>query len=355
MERIGFIDIAKESRLYIIEKKAGNLELRDTKHFSCTKDYDISIPELPGNIDEFYLSLPVAALNFRLMELPFSDKEKILSVLPYELDGIIFNKVGMGGFILDGIILESNGGKSRVLAIYIEKAVLNKIIEKLKTFNIDPMVVTSIELNRIVREFQPEKLLNPVDVSLDERVSTAVEELKASTINLRQGELSYTKDAERIRRSLRWTAFLGIAVAVLFLLSIALKLVSARKEISTIQGDMRKVYSEIFPGDKNISVGIYQFKSWMKEVKGKEGFLIGISPLDVLLNLSNINRGSVTFNEITIDKERVILRGEAAAFGDVQHIKDALSDILSEVNITDSKTSVQNRVLFTITAKEKKG
>ncbi len=362
MERIGFIDITKEPKLYIIERKAGNFEIKETKQFSCTKDYDISISGLPDDIDEFYVSLPVTALNFRLMELPFSDKGKMLSVLPFELEGIIFNppsppfsKGGMGGFVLDGIILGGNEGKSRVLAVYIEKTVLSKIIEKLKAFNIDPRVVTSIELNKAVKDFHPEKLLDSVDMSQGERVKTAIEEIRHSLINLRRGELSYTKDAERTKKSLRWTAILGIAAVVLFLSSITLKIVSARKETTAIQGDMRKIYSEIFPGDKLITAGLYQFKSRMKELKDKEGQLVGISPLSLLLNLSNINKGSVTFDEITIDKERVMLRGEAAVFGDIQQIKDALSNVLNEVNISDSKTSAQGRVLFTITAREKKG
>jgi len=352
MERIGLIDISIEPRLYIAEKKGDSVELKDTRSFSCTKDYEFSIPELPEGIDEFYLGLPLSVLNFRIVELPFSDREKILSVLPFELDSIILN--GVNSVILDGIILESSEGKSSVLAVYVEKAVLKKIIGRLKTFNIDPRIVTSVELNKIVKDFNPGKLLSQIDMTPEERVNTVIGEIKNNTINLRRGELSYTKSAEDVKRSLRLTATLGIIALVFFISSITLKIISIKKETSAVQEGIKRIYSEVFPEDKKATAGVYQFKARMKELKDKEEHLIGISPLNFLLNLSNINRGGITFNEITMDRGRVIFRGEAASFSDVQKVKEDLSRVLNEVNVSDSKSSAQGKVLFTITAKEKK-
>lgn len=350
--RIGFIDIAEKSGLYIFEKRSGNLEHKDTIPISCTSDYDISIPEIQAGIDEFYLSLPVSALSFRILELPFADKEKILSVLPFELENIILK--GAQGVVIDGIILGSNNGKNMVLAVYEEKAFISKIIGRLKTFNIDPRVITSIELRRLVKEFNPEKLLNPVDIKPEERIGVAVEEIKNSLINLRRGELSYTGDTEKVKSSLRLTAALGITVLILLALMFALKIFSVRKEISSMQAELNKVYSGIFPGDNNTIPSLYQFKSKIKELKGQEESMFGISPLKLLLDLSDVERGSAAFSEIAADKGRITLRGDAAALGDLQKIKDELGKILNEVNISDSKTSAQGRVIFTITAKEKR-
>ena len=353
MGKTGFIDITAEPKLYIFEKRAGKYGLLDTKNFSCSKDYDFSFSVLPDDIGEFYLSLPLHALNFRLIELPFSDREKILSVLPFELDGFILN--GADSVILDGIILGTNEGKSRVLAVYLGKSVLDKIIKRLGAFNIDPKVVTSVELRHIMNGFNPERLLNPVDMSPEERISAVTAEIGNNLTDFRRGEFSYTKDTEKIKKYLRLTAILGIAAVSLFALSVTLKAISARNEISAIQGDMRKIYSEVFPEDKKITAELYQFKSRMKELKDKEAYLVGVSPLQLLHNISGLNRGSVVLNEIVIDKERVILRGDAASFAEIQQMKEALGAAMNEVSISDSKTSSQGRVIFTITAREKKG
>ena len=63
MGKTGFIDITAEPKLYIFEKRAGKYGLLDTKNFSCSKDYDFSFSVLPDDIGEFYLSLPLHALN----------------------------------------------------------------------------------------------------------------------------------------------------------------------------------------------------------------------------------------------------------------------------------------------------
>ncbi len=352
MGRIGFIDITSEPCIYIIEKGAGKFENKETMPFDLSTDYHVSMPETPLDIDEFYLSLPLSLLNFRLVEMPFSEKEKILSVLPLELDSIILG--GASSVIFDGIVLGNADGKSNVLAVYAEKTALNKIIEGLRPLNIDPRVVTSLELAGAVKEFSPERLLNPVEMNREARIIAAMGEINNSTINLRRGELSYTKDEERLKKSLKWTAILGAAAILLFLLSAVLRIASAKKEIAAIGDDMGKIYSEIFPAEKKTSASLYMFRSRVKELKDKEGLLIGISPLEVLLGLSAVNKGNITFNEISLEKGRAVLKGEAASFSDVQQIRDALSKIMDEVNVSDSKTSVQGRILFSITAKDKK-
>ncbi|MBI4689804.1 MAG: hypothetical protein HY754_06015, partial [Nitrospirae bacterium] len=245
----------------------------------------------------------------------------------------------------------------------IEKAVLSKIIEGFKRFGIDPRVVTSIELNHMIRDFNPEKLLDPIDMKHEERIDASIKELKANTFNLRRGEFSYTKDTERIKRSLRATAVLGILTLFLVALFFVLKITSAREDIFTQQREMNKIYSDIFPvapgdsprgDDKKTVPNLYQLKARIKEMKDKRERLIGYSPLNLLLDISGVERGTVVFNEIVMDKGSVTLRGEAGSFNDIQKIKEDLTRILSDVNISDSKTSAQGRVLFTIAAQEKK-
>lgn len=349
---IGFIDISEQSNLYVIEGTGGNFRVKNVTPFDCTKDYDIYVSVIPEDITEFYLSLPLSALNFRILELPFSDKKKILDVLPLELDNIILG--GAESVIVDAVILESSEGRSRILAVYIDKALLNKIIAKLKASNIDPKIVTSIELTAILKDFSLEKLLKPVNFAPEERINMIFCELDKNLINLRRGEFSYTKDTDALKKSLKFTGILSVTCLSILLALFLLKMISHERQISEIQNEMKKIYSQIFPEDKKMTAMSYQLKARMKELRDKEKNFTGVSFLDFLSAISEINRGSVTFDVINMDRERVLLKGEAATLSDVQQIKDALSGILSEVKISDSKTSAHGKVLFSITAKERR-
>jgi len=351
MERIGFIDITRDPKLYVVEKRRGRLELKDVKGLIYTGDYEISIPDPLDDIVEFYLSLPVSELNLRLMELPFSEKEKIIDVIPFELEGIILNDVK--GIIFDAIILKRDE-RSTVLVVYKEKTILSRIIERLRISGIDPKVITSIELRHLLKDFHPESLLSPFEINEEERIGLAINELEDGTINLRRGELSYTKDIERTKRSLRWAAIFGILIIVFFVSSVVLKIVVAKKETSALFNDINNVYSEVFPQEKEAIPTLYRLKSHLNELREKERNLIGISPLNFLLELSRIPRGGITFNEITMDRGKIILKGEAGSFTDIQQMRDTLGGILTDIDISDSKALTGGKVSFTITAMEKK-
>jgi type II secretory pathway component PulL len=297
------------------------------------------------------LSLPLSSLNFRVIDLPFPDKNKIREILPFELDNMILG--GSDRVVFDSVIVGTSGNKYQVLAVYIEKAVIKQILEKLKSFNIDPEVITSIELRNILKDFSLEKVLAPAVVDDQNRMSLSVEELKAPTINLRRDEVSFTRDIERTKKSLRVTAILLTLLALVLSADLLLKIVYTRYEIASLKKDIRKVYQEVFPGEKNIINELYQLKAHMKELKDREEFIIGVDPLNLLLDLSGIDKQGVVFDEITADRGRISLKGEAKSLSYIQEVKTGLERIFSDVDISDTKSSAEGKMLFTITAKEK--
>lgn len=348
-----FIDI-KENGLdtYIFEVKQGRYEIRDSKKYPVTGKYGFSIDRAGEDIENAYLSLPLSSLNFRVIDLPFSDKDKIREVLPFELDGMILG--GSDKVVFDDIIVGRSNDKNQVLAVYVEKTVLNNILGKLKSYNIDPEFIMSIELKNMLKDFSLAKLLTPAGLEDKDRIAVAFEEIKTPTINLRREEFSYTRDIERTKKSLRITAILVILLALVLSSDLLLKIISTRQDIASLKNDMRKKYQEIFPGEKNILNEIYQLKSHMKELKNKEDVFIGINPLNLLLNLSKIDKQGVVVNEVIADRGKLTLKGEAPSLSDIQKIKGKLESLFDEVTISDSKTSTQGNMLFAITAKEKR-
>jgi hypothetical protein len=99
---------------------------------------------------------------------------------------------------------------------------------------------------------------------------------------------------------------------------------------------------------------IYQLKSHMKELKGKEDVFIGVDPLDLLSKLSQGDRQGIVINEVTADKTNITIRGEAQSLSDIQLLQNKLKNAFDEVNISDSRASAQGRMMFTITAREKR-
>ena len=62
------------------------------------------------------MSLPLSSLNFRVIDLPFSDKDRIREILPFELDGMILG--GAEKVVFDDIIVGTSDNKYQVLAVY---------------------------------------------------------------------------------------------------------------------------------------------------------------------------------------------------------------------------------------------
>jgi hypothetical protein len=352
MRKSLFIDI-KEGGLdtYLFEIKQDKFEIKENKKYPMPEKYDFSLDGMTEDMENTYLSLPLSSLNFRVIDLPFTDKDKIREVLPFELDGMILG--GSDEVIFDDVILSTSGDTCRVLAVYVEKPVMKNILGKLKSYHIDPVFVTSIELKNMLKDFSLAKLLAPSELEDGDRVALAVEEIKTSIINLRRNEFSYTRDIEKVKKSLKVTAVLLISLMLVLSSDILVKILSARHEITSLKNEMRKTYQEIFPQEKNIMNELYQLKAHMKELKNKEQFFIGVDPLTLLLKLSRIDRHGVIFNEIVADREKFIVKGEAPSLSDIQKIKIELERLFDEVNISDSKASAQGQMLFTITAKER--
>jgi type II secretory pathway component PulL len=354
MSRVLFIDFKeKELTAHIFHIRGNACEIKETRSFPISNQYDFSFEMETGQIESAAVSLPAAWFNFRIIELPFSDKDKIRETLPFELDGVILG--GSKAVIFDDVIVGKSDDAVQVLAVYIEKDRLTKVLDALRSRGIDPVHVTCLELRKKLTDFRLPELLTPVLLEDKERIALAGEEIKKPIINMRRGEFAYTRDIERTRKSLRVTAVLLVFIAVVFSADVLLKIVSLRQESGAVKNEIRKQYMELFPGEKNIVNELYQLKSHLKELQEKEDAFIGVDTLGLLLNLSQLEREGVVFNEITEDKNAITLKGEAASLSLIQQFKQKLETLYNDVTIADSKSSARGNMLFTITAKGKRG
>jgi hypothetical protein len=169
MAKALFIDITdKEINTYIFDFGQGRYELKENRKYPLTEKYDFPAEAIAGGFDNVYLSLPASLLNFRVLDTPFSDRERIREVLPFELDGIILG--GTDKALFDDIIVGRMESKHQALAVYIEKSVVRDMLAKLNSCGADPVFITSLEVGKIVKDFSPEKLLLSLNLDDNERI-----------------------------------------------------------------------------------------------------------------------------------------------------------------------------------------
>lgn len=351
MRRVGFIDLhdkwdTKEEDLtiYIFGSHARGLELEKTiKHIPATAS-DLK----SEGIGEFYLSIPLNLLNFRIVKLPFSDKEKLKKVIPFELDGLILG--GSNSIVFDTIKLNGED----VLVTYIEKGKLTDILTKLALLDLDPRVVTSIELhyaiNKGIIDIIP-YLVNPEKLTVDDRISAARGELLSNSINLRTGPLAYTRDVGVYKKTLNVSAALSILLAFVIISNLVFRLIIERRDVSSIKKETRGIYVGLFPEDKKITDELYQMKSHIKDIKDRGDVLAGIYPLHFMADLSRRMIHGVVFNEINLDKDLITIKGEAASMDAIGKTKTMLSEFLTDAVVSDIKPSAEGKMLFTVVAK----
>jgi type II secretory pathway component PulL len=355
MKKVGFIDIQSSSAPY----EPGAVHI-----FSETGEYEKSFesatPDVLKDIETFYASIPLSLLDFRIINLPFSDREKLQKVIPLELENLILES--SEAVVFDTVTLSSDTDNVEVLVAYAKKDILQQILSRLAQSGVDPGVVTSIDLRAALdaghnlhestfSEAVTRRLINPVEISESDRKDLEGQEIIKPTINLRTGTFTYTKGAEKIRRRIKQAAIFAGALAIAIHANILIHTMTIKKETNSVRQAMHSMYSGLFPGEQTIVDELYQMKSHMKEIRTKSDALIGISPLSFLSNLSKKMDANITYNDIQIEKGLIKMKAEASKMEVLDAVKARLSEFLSDVSISDVRPGANGRIVFTVVAK----
>lgn len=352
MDRVCFLDLNEtEIRSYTMSVKGKSYTLEGRKDIPVSDLDRLQTNTICGDADVAYLSLPLASLNFRLLDLPFRDEEKIQGVLPHELDGVLLG--GIETVVFDSLKVRETDSANHILVAYIEKQRLGPILEKLSAIGLDPACVTSLELRYVVSDFAVEKLVSRVQIPDEARIALAMEEIARPTINLRRGEFSYVRDIEKRKKSLTVSAVLIAAILLVIAADFGYRFFALTREETLLRNEIRKSYLELFPDERNVINELHQTKAHLRELREREGVFGGVKPLNVLEKLSRIERDGARFTEVTIDGEKITVRGEATSFSDVQHLQERMQNHFADVSIADSSVSAQAKTLFTMTARDR--
>jgi hypothetical protein len=370
MTTIGFIDIHPQSPLVGArvsgppgdDQSAIYLFHETGEGYAYEKNLDYrASPEEWRDVDEFYVSIPAALLDFRVLSFPFADKEKIAEVIPLELSNLMIR--GSGEIVFDSIVLGDSDTAVDVLAVYLGTEVLHRILADLAQRNIDPRIVTSLDLRPPAgggKESGREHFFNSLGSRLNDpapwdqarRISAAGQEILAPTLNLRRGPFAYTKDAAKTGKALRMTVALAFALVFIVHANFLLQTLVAKNATASIAGQMRLSYRSLFPGEKKTIDELYQLKSHIKESRETGDLLSGVAPLNLLWGLSRRMEVNIVYTDISLEKSLIKMKAEARSMDDLAKIQKRLSGFLTGVSISDIKPTSQGKVLFTVIAKD---
>ncbi len=354
-----FFDLKDEPMLYTFEKSRGTYIKKEALRVSVSAEYELGLERAPHDIEASYVSVPLSMLSFRTIELPFSDMKRVREVLPFELDNLILG--GSGGIVFDARVLKESEGVYKFLVVCIMKDSLGKLLDAFRRQRLDIKTVTSIDLVSAFDAFSSADEIagllmrrSPGSLRAEDRIAVAAHEVADPTIELRRGKFAYTGDTEKARKSLKYTLVLGVLLLLLFLSDLSLNIIAMKKESLSLYTGIRRSYTDMFPGERNITSEIYQLKAHLRELKDKEPMFAGISPLQCLLDITAAGKNGFSFNDIDIEQARIILKGECRTLSDVQTLRNSLAAFFTDVAISDTKPLVQGKTAFTITAKVRK-
>jgi len=346
--KTGFVDwTEKEINLYIFDQ---NTHV-DTVTVPVADKLDSSglTPLLNRYFEQIYLSIPLNLLTLRELTFPFSDRSKIKDTISYELEGLLLGSVS--DYSIDYIITDTFDSGCKVLAVCIEKSRLGKIIRTFSSAGLEPRTVTSIDMS--ISGGKSENIIEGSALSGEKRLEAAEREIITPLVNLRQNELSYTGDIERMKKTMRLTASLTLILMLILSAHAVIRFMAWKNENEALTRQSQSIYHSVFPEDRKIVDAVGQFKGNLAVLKEKSALFGGIPLLDILNNIANLKSRNIILNEFNADGKNLILKGTASSFEEVDSFRNGLTVPFEGVKILNSDATADKKINFTIIMQEK--
>jgi hypothetical protein len=219
----------------------------------------------------------------------------------------------------------------------IEKAYLLSANEKIGAELID----LGIAVERISPDFHGKKADDPVSLGL----------ALCDQTNFRKNEFAY-RLADIGARKRRLTLIIaGIMAAVLGATNIGVKSYLIQSSYNRLDQEIKNIFHQAVPDAKAVGDPVRQLRVRLDEAKKKFGALgTGTSALDVMKAVTDSipKEVRVSFQEFTLEGDRLKLQGEASSFESVDKMKAELqkSTLFSDVSVQDTRMGVDNKVKF---------
>jgi type II secretory pathway component PulL len=303
-------------------------------------------------MDSIYLNVPLQSLHFRVLGLPFSEKDKIRDIIPFQLEGMTVENIGE--IVYDFVVLGKDDDKFKVAVVFANKKVLKGLCDSIAEYGIKPNVITNIDIYEALSSASARSLSEAEELKEPDSQNVMATVLSRHSIDLARGEFFYSGDIEKARGYLKFSV---ICAAIIYIL-LSLHLVIGMKNISSnkahVRNEMNELYRQLVPGEGKIIDPLYQLKSQRKQIEQRASELKDVQPLEVLRSISEVWNKAGVADGLTIATDLITIKGEAGSVMDVQAIADSVaSKIIGEASI-ETKQSAGGKVGYTIQIKRDK-
>ncbi|MEE4166334.1 MAG: PilN domain-containing protein [Desulfocapsaceae bacterium] len=126
------------------EKRELTIDVGDTAGFEKNSDFSQGVRTVLENCGVSSRACRVALgpefLFFRSIQLPFTDKKQIASIVPFEIQDNV--SLREDEYIFDYLFADSRGGGTRILAVILKKEIIHNLLTVLGSYNLDPEIIT---------------------------------------------------------------------------------------------------------------------------------------------------------------------------------------------------------------------
>jgi|GEM_PF-4497947 hypothetical protein len=344
--KTGFIEEIDEDtiRLSILSHKRGEIIL-EGEHTFHKREF-----KKPPDVKEFILNLPSWMLSFRILKLPFKDKDKIDRVVPFELSG--FTLLKPEEFVFQARVLQKDemSEDSAVLVGFLKKEDLLQKVQWLKQRGIEVSRVTSLVFRYLSEN--PDKMpLSEGKVLEEERKRLMMKEMKEGDIDFLAASVGMQQKRESLLKFM--ARALILVFLVLFFIGINLFILYYKESRyrDSLNSHITKTYKELMPSSKVVAP-LYQMKATLKQMRETLRTIDSPDTLDILLKLSKNWTDTVKVNSIEIKPERTIIKGETRELKDLEDLKSLLQKGFPSVRVMETEKGVNELFRFTMEIKE---
>ena len=221
--------------------------------------------------------------------------------------------------------------------VRIEKAVILSESERLRS----ELAGLEISVERISPDFHGK--------TADDAVSLGL--ALGDEVNFRKGEFAYRLADVGDRKRKRMLIIAGAAAAVLAGINLGVKYYLVETSYSKLDREIREIYRQVAPESRSAPDPVRQLRMKLEDAKKKFGVLgTGSSALDVMKAVTEgiPKEVRVSFQDFSLEGDRLKLQGEAESFESVDKMKAELQKAppFADIQVQDTRMGANNKVKF---------
>jgi hypothetical protein len=274
------------------------------------------------------LYIGMDAFSMRKIVLPDLDRDKMLEVLPFEMEGLFLSPSSDLVFDFCSLRPAENGMECLVFAL--KKETAEQYIAPFVKAGLNIVSLSPLWDDKLSESF------------IDEGV------FYKTALNLAPAGLTGSKNKKKAMDVYRTAFIYAIAVLLIFISGLSVRYYLILKKETRMNKEVAEGYASLFPGQKMPSDLYYGIQSKLVELKQNYRVFKGMEVLGILKSISESSREGVRVKEINMDGNKAIVKGEGSDYAVVEQFRNNLKKSFNNLQLLETKSLPDNKVVFVV-------